>query len=286
MAFTLGGVLCDEISAGYTEAADLGSGVTSTKGFLCDWDDRFKVGRALLGYTSSAGKGKATSPGAAITFFYPAAHPELYNCFVQSIRFEGVGAPRQAPYQGGFTKCIVWANFGTMRFNPLGLAQNSFGDGNHGFIYAEQKMSSSAEYVTVPEKYTKFKTSGKKTGGDQGIRLALIQLEITLHALPYMPDFIVQQKSGQINDAAYLGFAAGKLMFNGVTTQESANTDGSYTMEGTYSFTGRSQRWDYGFDGAAAGGNGAWDQIVWPDNVTPFISSTSFDTIIPTGYSF
>lgn len=274
MAFTINGILCQEIVAGYTESADLGDGVSSRKGFLCNWADRFTVAQGLLGLTSASGK------GSAITLYYPARHPELLNCYVRRIDFEGVGLPSQGPYQLAWDKCIVWAEFGTGRFNPSGAL--SFGSGSQGFVYAEQKMASSCEWVTIPRRYTKFKTSGKKTGADAGVRLALVEIEITLHALPYMPDQVVLAKSGQINNAAYLGVGTGKLIFNGVTTSESANTDGTYTAEGTYSFTARTQRWDYGFDGDS----NRWDQIVWPDGSTPFISSSDFTTIIPTGYSF
>lgn len=277
MARTINGILCQEISSGYTESAELGTGVQSRKGFLCSWGDRFTVAQGLLGYTQAASK------GAPITFFYPARHPELLNCYVRRIDFEGVGVPTQGTYQLQYDQVIVWADFGSMRFNPS--AQNSFGNGSggiNGFVYAEQKMASSVEWVTIPRRYTKFKTSGKKTGADAGIRLALVEIEITLHALPYMPDKVVLLKSGQINNSPYLGVGTGKLVFNGVTTSESANTDGTYTAEGTFSFTARSQRWDYAFDGD----NNRWDQVVWPDGSTPFVTTTDFSTIIPAGYSF
>jgi len=47
MAITINGVSCEEIVHNYGEGATL-QGLSSRKGYLCDWDDRFTVAKGLL----------------------------------------------------------------------------------------------------------------------------------------------------------------------------------------------------------------------------------------------
>ncbi len=275
MAFTINGITCEEIVANYSEAADIGTGVTSRKGFLCDWADRFTVARGLLGLTTGAVK------RGPVTVNIGASHPELNYCFVRSVEFEPKGRPTQGAKQLAFDKCIVWANFGPGRNVQWGAV--GFGDGTHGFIFAEQKIAVSSEYVTIPGRRMKFYTSNEKVPTEFGFRLAIAELEITLHNLPYMPDYAVFESAGKINNAPFLGVDTGKLMFAGITTQESANTDGTYTLEATYAFTARTQRWDYAFDGLT----GKWDLVVSVGSpyVSP-IKQADFSTLFPVGYAY
>lgn len=274
MAFTINGIVCQEIVKDYSEQAEIGVGVNSRKGFLCNWTDRFTVAQGLLGFTSATGK------NGAVTVQVGAKHPELQYCFVRSVSFEGKGRPQQGAFQMSFDKCIVWAEFGPARNVQWG--QVGFGDGTHGFIYAEQKIATSCEWVTIPGRRSKFKTTGFTIPTEQGFRIGIAEIEITLHDLPYFPDYTVFNMTGKINNAAFLGVATGQLIFNGVTTNETMSSTGVYTLEASYAFTGRTQRWDYGFDGL----NNRWDQIVMMDASTPIISSADFSTIFPAGYAF
>lgn len=270
MSVILGGVSCEELVDNYNEFADIGQGTGSRKGYLCDWDQRYAVAQGLLGYT------RTSTAGGAISLYLPHKHPQLYNCYCSRVEFEPVGEPSRGPWQVAWTKCKVWASFESARFNLSTLT----GFGDKGFVYAEQRMSASCEYVTIPRAFTRFKTTNKPTKFDLGIRLALVDIEITLHQMPYMPSTAVFSSAGFINNASYLGVSTGKLLFNGVSTEEVANTAGGYSLDATYSFTARSQRWDYVFDGD----NNRWDQAVWPDGSTPFISSMDMSTIIPGAY--
>jgi hypothetical protein len=58
MSVTINGVLCDVISRDYREGID-GRGPSATRGYLCDWDQRYTVANGLLGLTSFSGKGPA-----------------------------------------------------------------------------------------------------------------------------------------------------------------------------------------------------------------------------------
>lgn len=271
MAITINGVVCEELVEGFAENVDLLQGFSASKGFLCDWNSRYLVANGLLGLTT------VVSIGGLITLHYPAQYPQLPNVqgvYCQRIRIEPRGSPVGSSPQLIWPKAVVWAEYGRLPFfaNPFQQI-----DPSTPLPYAEQRISASCEWVTIPGQFTKFKTSGIRTGQDKGIRLALAELEIRFPSLPYMPSSVVFSSAGMINNAPFLGVGTCKLIFNGVGTQTTANYDGSYTQEATYSFTARTQRWDYAFDGA----NNRWDQVVWPDGSTPFITATDFTNLLP-----
>lgn len=271
MAITINGVVCEELVDQFSESVDLLEGFSAVKGFLCDWNSRYLVANGLLGLTT------AVSIGGLITLYYPALYPQQPNVpgvYAHRIRIEPRGSPVGSTPQLIWPKAAIWVEYGRLPFFANSLQQI---DPTNPLPYAEQRISVSVEYVTIPRQFTKFKTSGLPTGQNAGVRLGLAEMEIRFPSLPYMPSPVAIANAGLINNAPFLGVGTGKLMFNGVTTQTSANYDGSYTQEGTYSFTARTQRWDYAFDGTS----GVWDQVVGTSSGTPFISSGDFTTILP-----
>lgn len=275
MSVTINGITCEEIVRDYQESAEIGTGISSRKGYLCDWNSRFAVAQGLLGFTSAAGK------NGPVTVTTGMRHPELAYCFVRAVEFEPKGKPTRGAYQTAWDKCIVWASFGPARNLQWGAV--GFGDGTHGFIYAEQKIATSCEWVTIPGRRLKFYTSNETIKTETGFRIGIAEIEITLHDLPYFPDYTVFNMTGQVNNAPFLGVATGKLVFNGVTTQESASSTGVYTLEATYSFTARTQRWDYGFDGLT----NTWDLMVSVGGThTSPITLADFSVIFPAGYYY
>lgn len=275
MSVTINGIACEERVKNYAESAETGVGVSSRKGYLCNWTDRFTVAKGLLGYTQAAGK------GGPVTITVGAAHPELQYCFVRSVEFEPHGKPTIGQHQTVWDKCTVWASYGPARNVQWGAT--GFGDGTHGFIYAQQKISTSSEYITVPGRRAKFNDASNETiKTEVGFKIGLAEIEITLNDIPYMPDQVVVSLGGKINNAAYLGFPAYQLAFNGVTTDETMSSTGVYTISATYSFTFRTQRWDYAYNGLLS----RWSQVVMLDGSTPLIPSADFSAIIPSGYYY
>ncbi len=287
MAITIGGIVCEEIVGNFAERFHLIDGPTADKAFLCAWADRYTVARGILGLNT------AVHIGTFITIRVPLQYPEIPYMYAYQIAIKGVGPPFQSSPQMAFPYAIIMVNYKCSPWSFQGIddpgGQNQI-DPSHPYIYAEQEISSSAEMLTVPGKYAYFKTA---YGSDHhsslipyGFRIALVDLVITLHRLPYLPTSQALNYAGMINDAPFLGVDTGKLMFNGMTTHQTHSTDGTVNTDATFKFQARSIRWDYGYDPLAASGNGAFDQVVRGDFTTPFITSTDLSTVIPGAYAY
>ncbi len=270
MARTINGILCDEIIPGYNESADQ-RGVSSRKGYLCNWSDRFTVARGLLGLSSSTGV------GGAITLTVPSPHPELYNCYCTSVEFEGKGTPYQGATQLAYPKVIVWATYGTLSYNWGPWQMNI--DPATPFLFAEQEIDVGVEVVTIPGQSLRFSGGTTKLDQDFGLRIPIVDLKITLHRVPYLPGQAIIAKAGAINDATYLGVAAGQLLFNGAHNRGQLMSDGVYTQDITYSFTARGYPWDYAYNATAS----AWQKVVKASG-SDFITRQSFVGLFPDEY--
>lgn len=273
MAITINGITCEEIVAGFSEQVDITQGPSARKGFLCDWADRYAVAQGLLGLAS------ATSIGGSITLLAPAQYPEIPTTFCRTVEIQPVGSPTQGPIQLQYPKCIVWANYTTMPWTFQAFTQLNAAN---PFTFAEQSISSSVEWITIPGIATRWAGTTRSTGQDYGIRVALVDLQITIHFMPYLPTAQAYLYTGLINNAVYLGAATGQLLYNGCQSRQGAVSDGTFTQDVTYSFTWRSVRWDYAYDAVT----GTWKQVTGTDGSTPFISSVDFSQIIPTYYHY
>ncbi len=171
-----------------------------------------------------------------------------------------------------YYNCMPWS-FGTEddAFNQIAP-----------YIYAEQQLNSSCEWVTVPGRGTKFQSTGNSTGADYGFRLAIVDLVITLHRVPYLPSAAVLAAAGSINSIPYLGVNTGQLLFNGSQTHRTHTTNGTSSTDVTYLFAARSQPWDFAFNPAS----GAWERVVSANGGNPFIPAIDLSQIIPSTYSF
>jgi hypothetical protein len=274
VALTINGVVCQEIVDQFAESFDLLEGPAARKGFLCDWTDRYRVAIGLLGYAH------ATAIGAGITLLVGASYPELPTLYAHDITIEPKGQPFQGPAQIAWPKCIVWANYRAMQWSFTGLDDqlNQFGG---PWVFAEQQLSSSVEWITVPGRATKFAGSGKQTGQDYAFRIAICDMIVTLHRVPYLPTNQVLGLAGSINNASLFGVGTGKLLFNGCETHRTTSSDGTYNNDVTFKFAARTQRWDYAFDPSV----GAWDQVQ-NSGGTPFVPSTDLSIAIPSVFGY
>lgn len=275
MAITINGVLCQEIVNGYSEHVDLLRGPIARKGFLCNWGDRFKVAVGLLGLSSTV------SIGGVITLQAPAKHPELTTTYARSIEIEGKGSPVQGAKQLAFPYAIVWCNYSTMPWSFSAL-DNPFNqiDPLHPYTFAEQRLSSSVEWIQVPGQGCRWGTTNKPLQQDGAFPIWLVEMEISLKNLPYMPSAEAITYTGLINSTLYLGVNPGSLVYGGVTTQQQAVSDGTFVQEAAYKFTARQYRWDYQFDPAQK----KFDQV--KINGQPMIAAVDLSLVIPSYYGY
>lgn len=269
MSVTINGIACEEIVAQFSESFDFEAGIQCRKGFLCDWADRYSVVVGLIGIASSP------VVNGAITLQASSPWPELAQAYCRNVTVEPQGRVSQGTYQEQWPKCIVWATYGTLPWFQQGGPQLDPGNP----LYAEQTLDVSVEYITIPGRGLKF-SGGQPVGQDYGVRIALVDMSITFHWLPYVPTNAILA-AGKINENLFLGVNPGHLLFNGVRTTYSQQVDGTSSQDATYSFSFRPiARWDYGL----CPETGTWLQIVTQTGSNPVIDSHDFSTspIFPT----
>jgi|GEM_PF-2247135 len=283
MAITINGVVCQEEVNGNSESFDILTGPQATKVFICAWNSRWSVITGLLGLNSAA------SIGGAITLQLPARYPDFQqtavSLYASSVSVQGIGSPYQNTYSVGYTDARIIVNYRSMPWSFQGLSQNDFNnqiDPAHPYVYAEQNMSFTSEAITVSGRFTYFSSDlTKPTGADWGFRSPLVNFNIALKYVPYIPAAaIITATAAPINSTTYLGVSAGKLLFNGCETHQTRMSDGSLTQEAAYSFSYRPiAPWDYSFNGAT----NAWEKVV--DSAgNPIQQRSDLTSIIPTYY--
>ncbi len=284
MAVTINGVFCNEEVNDNNENFDILSGPQATKVYLCDWNQRWRVVVGLLGFNSSV------SIGGAITLNLPMRYPDFQqtavSLYAANVAVQGFGSPYQNTFSVGYTAARLTVNFRSFPWSFQGINQNDFNnqiDPAHPYIYAEQSMSFTNEFITVPGTSVFWLSSGKKLGNrNWGYRSPITNFNISLKYVPYIPAaaIIAAETAGPINSATYLGVGPGQLLFNGAETHSTRMSDGSQTQSVDYSFSVRHiAPWDYDFNGDLPG----WDKVV--DSAgSPILKRSDISGVIPSYY--
>ncbi len=280
----INGVTCQEEVVDNSEAFDVMTGPQATKAFICDWNSRWQVIVGLLGLNS------AVHIGGLITLNLPMRYPDFQqtavSLYAASVAIQGIGKPYQNTYSVGYTIARIIVNYRSFPWSFAGLGSNDFNnqiDPAHPYVYAEQNMSFTSEWITVPGKSVFWKSSGKPLGSEApwGFRSPIVNFTIDLKYVPYIPaGAIIQATAAPINSATYLGAAAGQLLFNGAESHQARMSDGSLTQSVAYSFSYRPiAAWDFAYNGDLPG----WDQVV-DKTGTNIQQRSDLSTVIPTSY--
>ncbi len=288
MAVTINGIVCQELVDGYTENYDIVGGPACRKGYLCNWSDRFTVIHGILGLSSTS------SLGGLITLKVPLAYPELAaestnalaSQYARSCEVYGVGPPVQGASNISFTKARIYVTFGPYPWSFTGLDYFQL-DPLHPYIWIEQHIDFSAEFITVPGSSVYVNPGG---GGrialdaagqsDWGFFSPLMDMTLTLKNIPYLPTAaILGAMQAPINSTNYLQCNPGFLMFKGGADDRTAASDGTLTASTTYGFSYRPvATWDSVYV------RGAWLQVT--DNAgAAVIPRSDLSTIIPAAYA-
>jgi hypothetical protein len=222
MSIVINGVTCEVISTGYSEKADQ-SGPSATRGYLCDWDQRFLVANSLLGIVKYTGSG-ATGQ---VTFANPGRLDELPGLLTMGVRIEGKGQPFQNAAGLGYPYAIVWTDYGILPYVAGGGSDGAQIDPNTSFTYATQELDSSNQYVEIPKNTLYYADSNTPSTLNRSVIVTVIEMKITFHRLPYIP-MPALVHADKINDATFLGIETGKVKFDGITvSRDFSGPDGS-----------------------------------------------------------
>ncbi len=283
MAVVIAGITCEELVDGYTEAYDIMGGPSARKGYLCPWADRFTVAHGFLGLNS------VPLPGGLITLRLPLPFPELAaestnllaSMYARRVEIMGSGSPVQGASNIAFFRAKIYVIFGSFPWTFSGIDYFQL-DPLHPYAYAEQHIDYSAEYITVPGKSVYYKSSGKKLDQDWGFFSPIADMSISLKNFPYLPaPTILNALQAPINSVAYLGCAAGFLMFKGASDDRTWSSDGTQTASVGFQYSYRPiAPWDYVYNGAA----NTWDQVV-NNSGAPLIARSDLSAIIASAYT-
>jgi hypothetical protein len=284
MAVTINGITCQELVNGYTESYDIQGGPGARKGYLCNWSDRFTVIHGILGLSS------APIAGGLITLRVPLAYPELAaestnllaSMYARNVEVYGRGPPVQGASNVAFTSAEIYVTFGNFPWTFSGIDFFQL-DPTRPYIWAEQHMVFSSEFITLPGSSVKFATSGKVLSGTPyGFNSPLQDMTITLKNVPYLPSAsILNALQNPVNSVAYLQCNPGFLLFRGAEDERTKAPDGTQTASLTLSFSYRPiAPWDYTFDASA----GIWDKVVSTVGGNNILNRSDLSLIIPSVY--
>lgn len=233
MPINIGGVDCEVISKGYEEHADQ-SGQGATRGYLCDWNDRFKVAHALLGLVRVSGTGAGTS----IDFENPMGLAELPLMVAMGVRIEGKGRPINNAVGLGYERAIVWATYGILPYASGGGGQALISP-QDSFIYCTQELDASETYVDIPGQVLEYVSDGSRSNINRAVQVTVVHMSLTFHKLPYIP-MPALAHAGKVNDALFLGIARGKVKFDGVkVSRDYSAADSEVLQKATFRFSYR-----------------------------------------------
>ena len=287
MAVIINGITCQEIVHDYDEEFDIMGGPSAVKKYLCPWADRFTVAHGFLGLSS------ASSPGALIRLLLPLPYPELAaestntlaSMYARNVKIQGVGLPFQGANNIAFPNAVVTVTYGNFPWTFQGIDYNQL-DPTRPYIYAEQHIDFSSEWITVPGTSVYVKPAATIIPLNQagqatwGFFSPLAEMTITLKQVPYLPaPATLNALQAPISSTTYLGVAAGFLMFGGGQDQRTKSSDGTQTSDFTLSFKYRPiAPWDYVYV------QGTWVQVTNSSGGS-VIPRSDLSTIIPSAYS-
>lgn len=211
-----------------------------------DWADSDQVVNELMGIAYRVGSTTVRLP--------PHQHPLSPNLYCQSARVVGQGSPvLNAPglpaYDGGF---VVEAEYRTSVGQGLILPADDPSnlhqiDPTTPVLWCTQELDFATEAITVPDHAYLWTSDLTLADTPVKIETSVTTMSLTFHRLPYLPMTAVRAKRGKVNDATFLGAAAGTVLFVGAKTTREVTTDGAVTQRVQLVFKEREHPWNYFF---------------------------------------
>jgi hypothetical protein len=136
------------------------------------------------------------------------------------------------------------------------------------------ETSSGSERVTMPDSCYSFESDGLVINQDVGISIANQVKQITFYNVPYFDDSQFISYQDTVNATTFLGYPAGYLLFQPLTSRFSYGIGGANTYEVVMSLAWRSQPWNY-----CQRPNGVWEAVKDPSGNPPY-GTSEFSNLI------
>jgi hypothetical protein len=240
--------------------------------YLMPWANRWDFVGYLKGSSSTTG---ATAPWVRVR---PAPYPVAMaggQIYATDVQIAGEGSPILGSDPLAWDKAKL-----TVTWGPLALASqasvddpfflNSFSD-EPLIDGTTQSLDYSAEYVQIPTGSAGF-TDGLKIDTPFNKRVLITHLNIEWNRFPRLPLSAVRTYSDSVNSAKFLGGERGTVMFGGVKTKRTLDTDGKVTQTVSMSLKWRKNDWnefirpdDGTFDAVIYNGDGSSSTYPYKD---------------------
>lgn len=245
---------CEPVE-GIEEGADR-NGVYARKPYLCAYADRWKFLRELRGYSTVSGGKVLRHP--------PAVYPDNKLLYADDARVSPlITGVRQGVNQVTFDYAKIDVTFKTPDYNY----ESGGGTGEpavDGVTYGTVRLAFAGEFVTIPGRKARFKTSGEALDSNPGVLVPNLEYSITRHQIPYLPVTIIKGLVGKINSAAWLGFDAETVLFVGGEADRSATSEGLQAWTIDFKFLWRPVSWNMGLTT-----NRTWEYVVFNGSNPP-----------------
>ena len=162
--------------------------------------------------------------GIPTTRYIPLSHPQFSGLICKRVQARATG---QWDGTHNWDWCRVTCEFQSV---PYGM------DGSTPFLTIE--TTGSSESITIPQTAYYFPSDNKRIRQDVAIAVPVVTYAITTYLVPTLDDALYKTLVGKVNDASFLGFAAGMMRFDTWRSalQMSATLASTYTTTLYFSF--------------------------------------------------
>lgn len=217
--------------------------------YVSDWSLADQVANELLGYSQRVGSTTVRTG--------PHQHPLSPNLCCQDVQIEGVGAPvlnssGLPVYSAGFmARCTYRAPAFTPYQEQDPGNQHQIDPTAAPILWCTQELEFDTETIVHDQHKYVWEIVGADPNGLNGktteipvtVKLGVTTMTLTYHQLPYLPMSSVRSLRNKVNNATFLGVAAGKLLFLGGKSTREQNTQGDIVQRVTLVFKERDEDW-------------------------------------------
>jgi hypothetical protein len=210
---------------------------SATRTLVCAWTDRVALINLLRGAVLQQ------SPS-VLQFTPPAAYPDAPWLFVDTIDVEGI--PGETGLNVGVNG-LVGYKYARIRVTYRSL---SYAEGTETGAFS---VDFGSEWLTLSSatpslKFTDGSAEDVSTDLNPSLRITTIAFRQARNNLPSIPVPLIVSATDTVNSSSFQGADAGKVKFDGASSQRRIFSNGSPGWDMTYAFTYRSVGWNVAYD--------------------------------------
>jgi hypothetical protein len=218
------------------------NGSEAVRTVVCNWSDRVTLINNTLG--------SSTIVGGTAVYVAPLQYPDAPWLYLHEIEPEGVGVKSVgANGMVGYELCRM-----RLIYRPL--------DFTGGQEVGEENLDFSGQVISYPGNEPSLFWNGDLSSpvdasANPPIHFNTVNFTRVLRSAPALPVSVILSLVDTVNNATFLGAAAGQLRFNGARSHRRFIPGGALNWDIAFGFTFRSQPWNNMFHPST----GTWDPV-------------------------